>query len=135
MKLYRTSWVTIVALCYLVTPVLSQEVFICPDPLFECIGPGPGDDPPGISPDPIFKPVQPLIRTNVDFNRSFGIVQNGKMIVSPGTPALSLEMNHYLENHRLIIDPNAIYALSPGSLFDSLIDGETVIIGGGALTQ
>lgn len=135
MKLRKIGCLTILALCHLATPSTSQEILDCPNPLFACIGPGPGDDPPGTPPDPIFKPVQPLIKANIDFNKSFGVIQDGKMTVSSGTPALSAGLNRYLENHRLIIDPNAVYAISPNSVVDTNIGGEAIIVGGGALTQ
>lgn len=113
----------------------AQQVLDCPEPLFECIGPGPGGNPPGDPPDPILEPVQPLIDMSVDFNKSYGIVRNGQMTITLGTPSLTDAASNYLIENRLSINPNAVYALSPNSIAGSTDNEAKIIIGGGALSQ
>ncbi len=119
----------------IVQSVSAQQILDCPDPLFECIGPGPGGNPPGDPPGPILEPVHPLIELSVDFNNSYGIVRNGQMTIASGTPTLTDTASNYLSENRLSINPNAVYALSPSSITESIDDTAKIIVGGGALSQ
>ncbi len=119
----------------LVGTVSAEEVIECPDPLFTCIGPGSGGNPPGTPPDPIFRPIVPSFAGNVNFNRSYGIVNEQRMTITHGALELSKEMTGYLQRNRSDINPNSIYVLSPKSFAGPRIEGESIIIGGGALAQ
>lgn len=116
-------------------PANAEALIQCPNPIFECIGPGLGGTPPGDPPDPIFRPAYPLEKSGVDFNWSFGVIQNGTITMSSGSPNIAPELSGYLERNRLLIDPNAVYLLSPKSIEQIVVEGDGVLVGGGALTQ
>ena len=120
----------------LTVPALAEDLSECPNPLFECVGPGPGGGtPPGNPPDPIFKPVAPVVDGYVDFNKSFGVIKNGALSVTSGSPGIGTDLADYLARNRTAIDPNAVYLLSPKSVLDTLPSADGLIVGGGALTQ
>lgn len=135
MQLFRLCHTSLLLTCMTIFQASAQDLAECPNPLFECIGPGSGGSPPGNPPDPIFKPVAPFTDSYVDFNRSFGVIRNGALIVSPGSPEIQTDLADFLTRNRTLIDPNTAYLLSPGSVIDAdaAIDG--LIVGGGALTQ
>lgn len=114
---------------------LTQQIYDCPNPLFECLGPGPTAPTPGNPPDPIFRPVSPEIAQSIDFNRFYGVVREGTIEVIPGSPNVGDDLANYLTRNRQSIHPNAAYAISPDSVTGLQLDGEAVIIGGGALSQ
>lgn len=113
----------------------AEDLLECPNPIFECIGPGPGGIPPSDPPDPIFKPVYPVTKSGIDFNRNFGVIKDGNVTMTTGSPEISPDLSDYLSRHRDLIDPNAVYLLSPKSVDQDTADSAGLLVGGGALTQ
>jgi hypothetical protein len=113
----------------------AQVAADCPDPLFECIPWGPEGPDPGGPPTPIFRPVAPHLERYIDFNRSYGVIENDVLILNEGTPELVQEASDHLSRHREWINPNGTYLLLPDAFLSDAPLGSGVIIGGGALTQ
>jgi len=114
---------------------VAEEVIDCPNPIFQCVGPGPGGIPPGDPPDPVFKPVSPTAERGIDFNRNIGFIKDGSLTIASGSPETVPELSEYLSRYRDLINPNAVYLLSPNSMGLDEAESDGVLVGGGALTQ
>lgn len=132
---WRTVTTVLFGFCLGWSPANAEYLAECPNPIFECLGPGPGGTPPGDPPDPLFRPVYPIGKSGVDFNTNYGVIEDGTVTMSIGAPEIGSDLSSYLARHRVLIDPNAIYLLSPQSIDQDNMEGDGLLVGGGALTQ
>lgn len=114
---------------------VAQTLENCPDPLFHCVPTsveGPPTPPP--PPYPLFTQVFPKDDAVVTPD-GFAVIEGGKVTPMEGYVVFSEPMQRFLDENRMQINPNGTYRISPSSVIEPNIQGDFIIMKGGALTQ
>lgn len=115
---------------------VAQTLENCPDPLFYCVAPADVEGPPTPSPQPYPLSTEVFPKDGaVVAPDGFAVIEGGKVSPVEGYVVFNEPMQRFLDENRMQINPNATYRISPDSLIEPNIQGDFLIMKGGALTQ